>query len=150
QHGVSDGRLAALAQVQARQNRGVTLLELLVVIGIILILVAMFLGGMGNLSKSRKLRLSVDRVVNTLALARGQAISDNAIYHVRVENRASNDQWISVYRFPAVSDALRATDEQAVQAMGGWNPLSDPKNMGTFKNYLVSKQRLEIGDYFET
>jgi prepilin-type N-terminal cleavage/methylation domain-containing protein len=121
--------------------RGFTMIEILVVIGIILVIVTLLIGGYADLLQARRLGQSVERVVNTISYARNLAIQDKAITHVRIENRGPNDQWVGVYRFPKISDAIAATTEKAVQDKGGWNaPLVQQ----------LDKQKLEINVYFET
>lgn len=122
-------------------TRGYSLIEILVVIGIILIVVTLLIGGYADMVAARRLSSSVDRVLQTIAEARSLAIADKQITHVRIENRGPNDQWIGVYRFPKVGEALQAVSEKAVQDKGGWKePLAKQ----------LDKQRLESGIYFET
>ncbi|MBI3832014.1 MAG: prepilin-type N-terminal cleavage/methylation domain-containing protein [Planctomycetes bacterium] len=124
-----------------KSGRGFTMIEILVVIGIILIIVTLLVGGYADLLQARRLGHSVERVVNTISYARNLAIQDKAITHVRIENRGPNDQWVGVYRFPKISDAIAATTEKSVQDKGGWNaPLVKQ----------LDKQKLEINVYFET
>ncbi|MCW8131712.1 MAG: prepilin-type N-terminal cleavage/methylation domain-containing protein [Planctomycetota bacterium] len=124
-----------------RTARGFTMLEILVVIGIILLVVTLMVGGWADMLQARRLGGSVERVVNTISLARNLAIQDKAITHVRIENRGPNDQWVGVYRFAKVSDALAAVSESAVQSKGGWSePLVKQ----------LDKQKLDINVFFET
>jgi type II secretory pathway pseudopilin PulG len=118
------------------------MLEILVVAGLMLFLFGVAANSLTGLNRARRLRNSTERVAAVISLARSRAISENAIYHVRVENRGPADQWISVYRFPRTSDALKATTEPVA-----WNPHAV---QGDYSNYLVERQKLEPGCYFET
>jgi len=124
------------------------------VVCIMLILFGIVASSLTGFARARKVRNSVERVATVLHVARSKAISDNAIYHIRVENRGPDNQWISIYRFPKASDALRAATETDVQAIKGtdgvttdWNPRS---TQGNYSNYRVEAQGLEPGVYFET
>jgi type II secretory pathway pseudopilin PulG len=92
------------------------MVEMLFVIIIMLILASLVVSGLTGFSRARKVRNSIERVATALHVARSRAISDNAIYHIRIENRGPDNQWISIYRFPKASDALKAATENAVQS----------------------------------
>lgn len=96
-------------------RRGFTLVEMIVVMAIVILLFIFLVGGLADLAASRKLYNAVEQVANSAALARSKAISDNAIYHVRVQNKAADEQWIGVYRFKKTSDALKAQSELEVR-----------------------------------
>jgi type II secretory pathway pseudopilin PulG len=136
-----------------RGGRGYTLLELLVVMGIIMILMGMVASGLSGMVRSRRVKNSVSAVLNVIHMARSRAISDNAITHVRVENSAT-EQRISIYRFPKASDAIRATTNTVVAMLGpdaahrGWNVLSDQNN--GYCNYRMEGQKLEPNCWFVT
>lgn len=132
-----------------KRRTGFTLTELLVVIAVMMVVMGMLVINLAQLSRNQKVRSSEEAVVNTIALARSMAISDNAIYHVRVENAGKDNQWIGVYRFPRVTDALSAGHDLSVQAMPGpgWNLGATP---GAYTNVLVRKVGLEQGVVFET
>lgn len=131
-----------------RGGVGYTLLELLVVMAIMLILIGMVASGLAEMTRSRRVKNSTANVLNVLHMARSRAISDNAITHVRVENRGPNDQWIAVYRFPKAADAIRATTHAAVLSdLGGWNELS---TQGNETNYRMESQKLAQNCWFET
>jgi type II secretory pathway pseudopilin PulG len=132
------------------------MLELLVVIGVMLILIGMVVSSLSGLGAQWRLRNSTERVANMIALARSRAISDHAIYHVRIANRSADEQWVGVYRFPHAADALTAATEADVQELAerrkkgeskGWNPRSI---QGNYTNFLVERQPLDRGVYFET
>lgn len=135
-------------------GRGYTILELLIVMGIIMILVGMVASGLSSMTRSRRVRNSTSSVLNVIHMARSRAISDNAITHVRVENDGPNDQRISIYRFPKAADAIRATTNTEVANLGpdaahmGWNELSDPDN--GYCNYRMEGQKLEPNCWFVT
>ena len=97
------------------------MLEMIVVVCIMLILFGIVASSLTGFSRARKVRNSIERVATVLNVARSKAISDNAIYHVRVENRGPDNQWVSIYRFPKASDALKAVTESTVQ-----NKISPP------------------------
>jgi type II secretory pathway pseudopilin PulG len=133
---------------------------MIIVVVIMLILFGIVASSLTGFARARKVRNSIERVATVLHVARSKAISDNAIYHVRVENRGPDNQWISIYRFPKASDALKAVSEADVQAIKGpdgvttgWNPSSKQKHPVTgqeYSNYRVEAQGLEPGVYFET
>ena len=132
-------------------SRAITLIEMLVIIAIILLLFGLLIGGLADMHRAQRLKNSVSRVVGMLGAARNKAISDNSIYHVRLENRGPNDQWIGIYRFTEVSEALEATTEGDVQAFNppGWYNQNLP-GPGPYTNALLDKQKLDLGIYFET
>jgi type II secretory pathway pseudopilin PulG len=125
--------------------RGYTVLELMVVVGLALIFISMVASALSGMAKAQRLRSSTERVAGVIGLARSKAISDGAVFHVRIENRGPDQQWVAVYRFPKVSDAMRAITADVVEkpedqgGMGGWK-----------SEYLVDKQPLEKGVFFET
>lgn len=136
-----------------RGGRGYTMLELLVVMGIILILVGMVASGLSAMVRSRRVKNSVATVLNVIHMARSRAISDNAITHVRVENDGT-EQRIGIYRFLKAADAIRATTNEEVAKLAGpgglkgWNELSDPDN--GFCNHRMEGQKLEPNCWFVT
>lgn len=137
-----------------RGGRGYTLLELLVVMGIIMILMGMVASGLSGMVRSRRVKNSVSAVLNVIHMARSRAISDNAITHVRVENDGPNDQRISIYRFPKAADSIRATTNGAVKDLvgpggnKGWSELSEPDS--GYCNYRMVGQKLEPNCWFVT
>lgn len=145
-------------QQMLRRPRGVTYLEMIVVIAILTLLAASLVGGLRSLRGANRLHSSVEAVANTISLARSRAIGDNAIYHVRVLNRGFNDQHIQVYHFPRTSHALRADDEEWVQSNGGWNSSGDPETLNfdvhdavpNMFNYRIETKKLAPDVVFET
>lgn len=126
-------------------RRGFTLVEMIVVMAIMILLFIFLVGGLADLAASRKLFNAVEQVANSSALARSKAISDNAIYHVRVQNKAADEQWIGVYRFKKASNALKAADETAVQAMDAGDTWDNPGLVEAF-----DLKKLDSGTEFET
>jgi type II secretory pathway pseudopilin PulG len=135
-------------------GRGYTMIELLVVMGIIMILVGMVASGLSSMTRSRRVKNSAAALLNVIHMARSRAITDNTITHVRVETWGANDQRISIYRFPKAADAIRATTNEEVSKLGpdsthrGWNALSDPDN--GYCNYRLEGQKLEPNCWFVT
>ena len=136
-----------------RGDRGFTMLELLVVMGIIVVLVGMVASGLSGMTRTRRVKNSTSTVLNMIHMARSRAISDNAITHVRVEN-SDTEQRISVYRFPKAADAIRATSNTEVAKLSfgsgpkGWNELTDPDR--GYCNYRMESQKLEQNCWFVT
>lgn len=127
-------------------RRGFTLVEMIVVMAIVILLFIFLVGGLADLAASRKLYNAVEQVANSAALARSKAISDNAIYHVRVQNKAADEQWIGVYRFKKTSDALKAQSELEVQNIPSvGDTWDDPKVVEAF-----DLKKLDSGTAFET
>ncbi len=127
--------------------RGLTLIEILVVISIVSILTAGLVSGIHSMTGGEELSKSIDSVVRMVSLARNRAITDNAVFHVRVENRNFNDQKISVHRFPTLSDALKATDEEWVYAnKKGWHDTDKVARA----SYVIAIEKLGAKTVFET
>lgn len=137
-----------LTRNPCRRACGFTMLEILVVIGIILLVVTLMVGGWADMLQARRLGSSVERVVNTISLARNFAIQDKAITHVRIENRGPNDQWVGIYRFKKTSDALVAQTESDVQnTLTGWRYDSNDASQNCRQ---LDKQKLDLNVFFET
>lgn len=107
--------------VSWREHRGYTILEMAVVMVIIAILAASLFGGYVNMQKNQRLSNSAEKVMAGLHLARSLAITNNAIYHIRIQDyevvsATSNPvlakhQSIAVYCYPKASDALEVVTE---------------------------------------
>jgi len=132
--------------------RGFTLLEILLVMGMILLLTSLLIGGFSDMAAARRIGNSLERVVNTISLARSHAIADNAITHIRIENTSAQQQFIGVYRFKKVGEAIRADTEQAVQDIGGWKSTADLAQLSApaYNCQQIDKLKLEAGVFFET
>lgn len=126
-------------------RRGFTLVEMIVVMAIMILLFIFLVGGLADLAASRKLFNAVEQVANSAALARSKAISDNAIYHVRVQNKAADEQWIGVYRFKKAANALKAADEPTAQALDAGDTWENPALAEAF-----DLKKLDSGTEFET
>lgn len=124
---------------------GFTLVEMIVVMAIMILLFIFLVGGLADLAASRKLFNAVEQVANSAALARSKAISDNAICHVRVMNKAADEQWIGVYRFKKAANALKAADEPTAQALDAGDTW---ENTGLVEAFDLKK--LDSGTEFET
>lgn len=129
-----------------RARQGFTLVEMIVVMAIMILLFIFLVGGLADLAASRKLFNAVEQVANSSALARSKAISDNAIYHVRVMNKAADEQWIGVYRFKKATDALKAQNELEVQKIPSVGDTWE--DLGVLEPFDLKK--LDSGTFFET
>jgi prepilin-type N-terminal cleavage/methylation domain-containing protein len=121
-------------------RRGITLIEMIVVLAIILILASLTVGAYNRMQASQRVAGATDRVMTLLQQARNLAISQNAIYHIRIENPwnpailpsgAPGDQYLTIQRFPKTSVAQKVaatTDVEptAAHAWSPWPPVKDP------------------------
>ncbi len=137
--------------------------ELIVVMTIMVILTGLLAHGLAPIRREQYVVEAANLVAGTLRMARSMAISRNAIYHVRIINRGPNDQWIGVWHFPKITDALDADTEDKVIAQGGWNPNAyqmkgnpgiwepdiNPLTGKPWTNYRVEMRKLEGGVWFE-
>lgn len=107
--------------LRSHRRPGFTLIELVVVITIMTILAAMLVSGYASMQKTQRLNNAADKVLSMLYKARSLAISNNAIYLVRLQDgywsdpltinpvtgRPKDDgQWIMLYRYTSTSEAL--------------------------------------------
>jgi len=139
---------------------------------IVLIICLGLIGAYSSMQKGQRLNNSTEKLLSTLHLARSLAISNNAIYHVRIDNWAPNDglipttdaslpgafpelwfagQWIKVYSFPSSHDALTVATEDDVTE---WNSFKDwnaetlaNASGGNPPNVNVASVRMESGTY---
>jgi type II secretory pathway pseudopilin PulG len=142
-----------------RAGRGFSLVEILIVAGIILILTASILGGYANFQQHHRLKTSVDRVLSTFHLARSLAISNNAVYHIRIEDyevvtvppsiddpvvaKLLPENFVCVYSYTRSSDAIRVQEEPHPLSDDWWNSnfsLTDPKTGEELKNQYKPTQ----------
>ena len=155
-------RLPSRSRVKAGHwLRAFTLIELMVVIGIILLLVAALVPAVTSLSKSNNLNTSGRLVSNLLTSARSEAISQRRLVQVRVvtkwlnsagtEDTTASFRKYSVWRRPQPDDSQQSTDpnDPYIQ-ISKWEtlpagitfekdtstynfaPTTDPKHPGTY------------------
>ena len=67
-----------------RNPRGVSLIELIVVLLIMIVVSGFTMGAIQTMRKNTKVGASADRITSLLHLARNLAISNNAMYFVRI------------------------------------------------------------------
>ncbi|HYG76334.1 MAG TPA: type II secretion system protein [Planctomycetota bacterium] len=99
--------------------RGFSVPELIVVVAIMVILSASLISGYVNMQKNQRMKSATERFVTILHTARSLAITNNAVYHVYIDNwqpgvttgQRFDDQSISIQCYPEVSRALRINDE---------------------------------------
>jgi prepilin-type N-terminal cleavage/methylation domain-containing protein len=119
------------------RHRGFSVIELLVVIIIVTILAAGILGGYKNFQQHHRMKSSIDRVLSTFHLARSLAISNNAVYHIRIEDyevvtvpatitdpvvaKLTNENYVSVYAYVRSADAIRVQEEPHPLSDDWWN-----------------------------
>ncbi|HLX59721.1 MAG TPA: prepilin-type N-terminal cleavage/methylation domain-containing protein [Planctomycetota bacterium] len=142
--------------------RGVTLIELIVVITIIAFVAMAFISGLIRYQSRYKVTAAVNMIDSTLHYARNLAIANNAIYHVRFENvfetipsdpsqtppasRTPLDhQSIGIYCFPNMTEAMTIAEESQAK----WNEyraLTTPAGI-THDNYLINRTVFPQGAY---
>lgn len=136
------------------RSGGSSLIELLVVLAIILILTGMTVGAYQTMKKSSRVNAATDQVVSMLHLCRNLAISNNAMYFIRIENDDvdptthlpvdSNTgipfpDMIGIYYFTKASDALAATNPGTV-----WDTIpSQPTDLLQAPHVAVQRVALE-------
>src|SRR5437016_1123430 len=114
--------------VHSRHYRGYSIIELIVVLLIILLLASFSMNAMQTLRKGTRLNASADRVVSMLHLCRNMAISNNAMYFVRINSADGNPtddsniniQSVSIYYFLKASDAVNLQLEPAPASANAW------------------------------
>jgi Tfp pilus assembly protein PilE len=101
---------------------GYTVVEIMISVAVLMILSIFIFAGVSEMMINARLTTSANKILSTLSLARNLAISNNAIYHVRIQNfstftdgsgKASEytEQAIGVYYFPHTNDALLASTQ---------------------------------------
>ena len=116
--------------------RGVTLMELLVVLAVMLILTSAIVSGYTNMRRAQRINKSTESLISTLNLARNLAISNNAVAYVEVvginpANPVNNGakQMLKIHLFPNSADALTVAGEPAANTTIP-NPISNtPANL---------------------
>lgn len=131
-------------------RRGFTLLEMVVVMGIIVILMSIIWTGISALRASRIAPNGVAQVMDAITKARAQAVYAKHPHGVRIENIGLNNQWVSVFTFEKLSDAMRANTEEVVltfksadNVARGWNP--QPMKFNEYTNRLLSREKFPDG-----
>ena len=118
---------------------GASLTELIVVLMIILLLMSFTMNALITMRKNTRLNASAERITSMLHLARNLAISNNAMYFVRINaaDGATNDsnsdiQSVSIYYFLKASDAVNFKAEpDPTSSPNAWNPGSQVVNLAT-------------------
>jgi type II secretory pathway pseudopilin PulG len=83
------------------------MLELIVVVTVMAILSASLVSGYTTLQKNQRLNSATDKVMSMLYKARSLAISNNAVYHVRIDNFHQKEQYVSIYKYARIAEALQ-------------------------------------------
>lgn len=139
--------------------RGVSLIELIVVLLIMIVVSGFTMGAIQTMRKNTKVGASADRITSLLHLARNLAISNNAMYFVRINaadgtnDNNSDIQFLSIYYFPKTVDAVTfrtEPDKSSANAWnpGGYNPVTkqlniNPNTTAPYNNVLVRTVYLE-------
>jgi Tfp pilus assembly protein FimT len=142
---------------------GASITELIVVLLIILLLMSFTMNAILTMRKNSRLNASADRITSMLHLARNMAISNNAMYFVRINaadgtaNDSNSDiQSVSIYYFLRSSDAVAFQKEpDPTTSPNAWNPgslvtnpangqpLINPSNSLPYNNVRVQAVYLE-------
>ena len=105
-------------QPHYRSRAGFTMLELVVVVSILVILSASMISGFASMERTQRLNNATDKVISMFYKARSLAISNNAIYHVRLQDgdwtnvntatgRPVDDSYyLMLYKYTSTSEAL--------------------------------------------
>lgn len=120
-----------------RSVRGVTFLELIIVVGIISTFSVLLISGYRRFQSGFRASSALSKVESAINYARNLSIANNAIYHVRFESceqinnvpsSLATQQAVGIYCFPDMSTALGVTHESQVTT--GWNPFRTLSNRG--------------------
>lgn len=139
-----------------RAVRGVTFIELMVVVGLISILTVSLVAAYGRFQSGFRASSALTKVESALHYARNLAIANNRVYHVRFENVVNDSttaatygttigkplgapqaprmppQSLAIYCFPDIGTALGVTNEDQLLPTTGspepikWNQRSGP------------------------
>jgi len=143
------------------------MLEMVIAMIIIAILALSLMGGYVNMQRTQRLSNAAEKVLSTLHLARSMAISNNAVYHVRLEDyevisatsnpitaRLLKEPHLSVYCFPSTSDAVSVITEPAPTGKNWWSEhgaldFSDPADPTRVKrlSYLNKYTNQPLNNY---
>ncbi len=129
-----------------RVARGVSLIELLVVLGIVTVFSILLISGYRRFQSGFNASAALSRVESALHYARNLAIANNAVYHVRFEtcdtlptsptyNSLLPQAAVGIYCFTDMSTALTVTNENCAavnNANNGWNPFTTLCNRGAW------------------
>ena len=154
--------------VNERAERGVTFIELLVVLGIVSLLSTLLISGYSKMESGFRANTAFSQVESTLHYARNLAIANNCVYHVRFENVNSDltpisradtrtgvdhQQTLGIYCFPDMGTALSVTHASNIDVSTGqpikWNPSNTlTLNSVLHNNYLVERVALPDNTYY--
>jgi len=115
---------------RARNNRGFTILELIVTIVVISILVAIALPGMRDLMGRNKVSTEVNRLVSDLLLARNTAITRGT--------------FVTICRSGDQSSCLAASAANEFEQ--GWMTYAAPATRVAFNSAVAGNELLKVGE----
>jgi prepilin-type N-terminal cleavage/methylation domain-containing protein len=108
------------AHTSRTSPRGVTLIEMLAVLAIILILTSSIVSGFTNMQRAQRLNRSNEKLLSTLNLTRNLAISNNAVAYLEIVGTSpeviaetGSKQALIIHIFPNPADALTVNGEPA-------------------------------------
>src|SRR5437868_1949989 len=97
---------------------GVTLVEMLAVVTIVIMLTGFIVSGFVNAERTQRLGKATDRVSTALNIAKNAAITHNGVAFLEIINDSAGKQLLKVHVFPNPADALHITGEPAANTMG--------------------------------
>lgn len=153
--------------VKGRAERGVTFIELLVVLAIVSLLSTLLISGYHKMESGFRASTALSRVESALHYARNLAIANNAVYHVRFENVNTDGtpimrsdmtpgvdhvQSLGIYCFPDMGTAFSVTDQYAIDNAATpikWNPSNSLILNGVpHNNYLIERIALPENTFY--
>jgi len=124
------------------------MVEMLVVMGIMLILTSTIISGYATMRRNAVLSHSFAKLQSIVYEARNLAISNNAMYCVRIDNADPNFQVASIYYFPNVNDATTACSRNAPDWQTALNDAAnDIKNASTAP-LRIDMEQLDMQTWF--
>ena len=123
-------------------SRGMSLMELLVVLAIMLILTAGIITGYSNMRRAQNLTRANEKLLSTLILTRNLAISNNSVAYLEIvgtdlvgqtdptiAGQDGSKQILKIHLFPNPADALTVTGEPAPNTTTPNTLSSTPPNL---------------------